>query len=97
MSEPKGHRKYQFRVVLDLTFAPAYRRARKANAKSTTLAGASSHATMPLLAANRKDTGWQIDWRDYPGHATAPQKAFSMAVSWPMATAQSRNRGHIAS
>jgi hypothetical protein len=31
---------------------------------------------MPLLAANRKDTRWQIDWGDYPCHATGASKGF---------------------
>jgi hypothetical protein len=46
--------------------------------------------------------GWarQIDWRQRPMAATAPENAFTMAVSWPSARVPrgaSRNRGHIAS
>jgi hypothetical protein len=58
---------------------------------------------MPLLALNRKDTGWRIDWQEAPVAAVlasfALENASSVAVSWPdpyPANAASRNRGHIA-
>ena len=31
---------------------------------------------MPLLAINRKDTGWQIDWQERPGRANPASKRF---------------------
>jgi len=46
------------------------------NVGFTALISASGHATMPLLAGNRKDSGVQIG-------PSAPQNAVSMAVSWP--------------
>jgi hypothetical protein len=58
---------------------------------------ASSHATMPLLAINRKDTGWQIDWQERPGRANPASKRFQYGGIVADGSVRSRNRGHIAS
>ena len=56
------------------------------SSRMRTQPAASSHVTMPLLAFNRKDTGWRIDWQDGPAVSRQPpENAFSVAVSWPAA------------
>jgi hypothetical protein len=57
---------------------------------------ASSHATMPLLTINRKDTGWQIDWQERPV-ANPASKRFQYGGIVADGSMRSRNRGHIAS
>jgi len=49
---------------------------------------------MPLLAFNRKDSGWRIEWQQPPKAANdpvippiwpmAPEDARTVAVSWPV-------------
>ena len=50
---------------------------------------------MPLLAFNRKDTGWRIDWqkaRRPPIWPASPENACSVAVSWPLPVPEPPNR-----
>src|SRR6202035_5494357 len=70
------------------------------SSRMRTQPAASQPATMPLLAFNRKDTAWRIEWQERQGCRRPPAKAFTVAVSWPASLSghhASRNRGHIAS
>jgi hypothetical protein len=61
---------------------------------------ASSRATMPRLALNRKDTGGYSIGSKARWPPKLPENACSVAVSWPgaaLARTGSRNRGYIAS
>jgi hypothetical protein len=72
-------------------------------------AAASRSATMPLLAFNRKDTGWRIDWqvrasgRRFCQHHPRTLSLWRYRISITaleddmQPAAGSRNRGHIAS
>src|SRR6266850_4081467 len=59
---------------------------------------ASRPATMPLLALNRKDTGWRIDWHMACQLPTRPMPLKTLLV-WRYrgrrCDATSRNRGHV--
>jgi hypothetical protein len=58
---------------------------------------ASSHATMPLLTINRKDTGGKSIGRNSPVAANPASKRFQYGGIVADRRMGSRNRGHIAS
>jgi len=58
---------------------------------------ASSHATMPLLAINRKDTGDKSIGRNGRVAANPASKRFQYGGIVANGCTRSRNRGHIAS
>src|SRR5882757_3667987 len=63
-----------------------------------TQAAASRRATMPLLALNRKDTGWRIDWQIRPlGHRFSQRhRKFSQRHRKTLALWRYRGRGGCA-
>ena len=69
------------------------RGATEANVKFSTLVGASSPATMPLLADNRKDTGGKSIGATAPGAANPASRRWQYGGIVTNTIARSRNRG----
>ena len=90
---------------ITVRLAPGFTAGFTDRSRMRTQPAASSRATMPRLAFNRKDTGWRIDWQQGPDGRRFRQPGLKTLSVWryrgrrPALTqrAGSRNRGHIAS